>query len=289
MQKRNSLIEQQKLINALNNLATAYQEISVIKMKEARETINHSREYVDKLKQVFKSLTSSHSLDLSNQKIKKNLETAKVLITANSRFNGDILRKITDAFLKDKNNVHADIFIIGKMGQEYLNDANFNLKYTLIELPDSNINSEKLKFLLQKLNKYKNIYVYYAVFKTVLDQETIITQVPSIYTLLSSIKSEYNSKKDQNNAGKLYLFEPSGEEIANYLNNSVAMTLVRQTIYETELARNAARITAMTKLIDNTNQEKGKLKKQMFKLKREEYDKKQQERLTGISFWGKSI
>lgn len=285
MQKRASLKEDKQLIDILNNLATAYQEISVLKMKEARETIKHSRDFVEKLKIVFNSLTSSHELDLSKTKNLKKVNTAKVLITANSRFNGDILRKITDAFLTDKDNADADIFVIGKIGEDLLKEASLDFKYKTVQIPDTNITSQDLKELLQQLIKYRSVYVYYAVFKTVLNQEVLITQIPSIYSLLDK---KIQVQPDGSNS-MLYLFEPSGEEIADYLNDSVSISVVRQTIYETELARHAARISAMSKLIDKTNQESVKIKKEMLKINRSLNDRKQRERLTGISFWGGTI
>lgn len=285
MQKRASLNEDKQLIDILNNLATAYQEISVLKMKEARETIKHSRDFVEKLKIVFNSLTSSHELDLSKTKNLKKVNTAKVLITANSRFNGDILRKITDAFLTDKDNHDADIFVIGKIGEDLLKEASLDFKFKTVQIPDTNITSQDLKELLQQLIKYRSVYVYYAVFKTVLNQEVLITQIPSIYSLLDK---KIQVQPDGSNS-MLYLFEPSGEEIADYLNDSVSISVVRQTIYETELARHAARISAMSKLIDKTNQESVKIKKEMLKSNRSLNDRKQRERLTGISFWGGTI
>ena len=285
MQKRASLNEDKQLIDILNNLATAYQEISVLKMKEARETIKHSRDFVEKLKIVFNSLTSSHELDLSKTKNLKKVNTAKVLITANSRFNGDILRKITDAFLTDKDNHDADIFVIGKIGEDLLKEASLDFKYKTVQIPDTNITSQDLKELLQQLIKYRSVYVYYAVLKTVLNQEVLITQIPSIYSLLDK---KIQVQPDGSNS-MLYLFEPSGEEIADYLNDSVSISVVRQTIYETELARHAARISAMSKLIDKTNQESVKIKKEMLKINRSLNDRKQRERLTGISFWGGTI
>jgi F0F1-type ATP synthase gamma subunit len=285
MQKRASLNEDKQLIDILNNLATAYQEISVLKMKEARETIKHSRDFVEKLKIVFNSLTSSHELDLSKTKNLKKVNTAKVLITANSRFNGDILRKITDAFLTDKDNHDADIFVIGKIGEDLLKEASLDFKFKTVQIPDTNITSQDLKELLQQLIKYRSVYVYYAVLKTVLNQEVLITQIPSIYSLLDK---KIQVQPDGSNS-MLYLFEPSGEEIADYLNDSVSISVVRQTIYETELARHAARISAMSKLIDKTNQESVKIKKEMLKINRSLNDRKQRERLTGISFWGGTI
>lgn len=285
MQKRTSLNEDKQLIDILNNLATAYQEISVLKMKEARETIKHSRDFVEKLKIVFNSLTSSHELDLSKTKNLKKVNTAKVLITANSRFNGDILRKITDAFLTDKDNADADIFVIGKIGEDLLKEASLDFKFKTVQIPDTNITSQDLKELLQQLIKYRSVYVYYAVLKTVLNQEVLITQIPSIYSLLDK---KIQVQPDGSNS-MLYLFEPSGEEIADYLNDSVSISVVRQTIYETELARHAARISAMSKLIDKTNQESVKIKKEMLKINRSLNDRKQRERLTGISFWGGTI
>jgi F0F1-type ATP synthase gamma subunit len=254
-------------------------------MKEARETIKHSRDFVEKLKIVFNSLTSSHELDLSKTKNLKKVNTAKVLITANSRFNGDILRKITDAFLTDKDNHDADIFVIGKIGEDLLKEASLDFKFKTVQIPDTNITSQDLKELLQQLIKYRSVYVYYAVLKTVLNQEVLITQIPSIYSLLDK---KIQVQPDGSNS-MLYLFEPSGEEIADYLNDSVSISVVRQTIYETELARHAARISAMSKLIDKTNQESVKIKKEMLKINRSLNDRKQRERLTGISFWGGTI
>jgi F0F1-type ATP synthase gamma subunit len=289
MQKRSDLKDQDKILSAIYSLATAYQEISVMKMKKARETIDHSRFFVNKLKIVFDTLKASYPLNMK-QKNSRQLNSAKVLITASSRLNGDILRKITDLFIKDLESDEADLFVLGKIGQEYLNEYQNKYKIINIEMPENNLNMQNLNDFMLKLLNYKQVVVYYAVFKTVLEQEVLKTAIPSIFSLTDNGADAINSfQQGQDNFGKLYLFEPSGEEIATYLNDTVTTTFIRQTIFETELSKNAARITAMTQLIDKTNQKKNILKRALIKLKREELDKKQNERLMGISFWGSNI
>ncbi len=285
MQSKNDVVQEQNFLNTLGTIATAYQEISVMKMKETRSTIEQARGFVAQLKEVFDSLRFSYPIIKKREDQLKTKEAAKVLITANSRFHGDILRRIFNTFLKDQD-VKGDIFVVGRIGKDFIQEYNSDLEYQFFEIPDNNIRVNDLKPLLYELIQYKTIHVYYAQFKTVIEQDVIATEIPTIYKLLEDEEKEKQDKKEKG-AIPMYLFEPSGEEIAEFLNDNVTVSLMRQTLYETQLARYASRIKAMDALLSNIEEGIKHLKREKLKIQRDLNNKKQQERLSGIYLWGK--
>ncbi len=285
MQSKNNVVEEQNFLGTLRTIATAYQEISVMKMKETRSTIEQARSFVHQLKEIFESLRFSYPIIKKRADQLKTKDVAKVLITANSRFHGDILRKIFNTFIKDKD-LKGDIFVVGRIGKDFIQEYNENLEYQFFEIPDNNIKVNDLKPLLYELIQYKTIHVYYAQFKTVIEQDIISTEIPSIYTLLEDEEKNEQQSKNKGNI-PMYLFEPSGEEIAEFLNDNVTVSLMRQTLYETQLARYAARIKAMDALLSNIEDEMKYLKREKLKIQRYINNKKQLERLSGIYLWGK--
>lgn len=286
MLNKNILKDDLKFISTLKSLATVYQEISVLKMKKARETIDHSRLFVDRLKQIFNSIYYSHELIKKKFNNKKTRNIAKLVITANSKFNGDILRNIVSVFLQEKTDTQDDIFVIGKVGKEILEAELKNAKINFFETKDSDIASIDLRPLLEELVTYREVYIYMAEFKTVLKQVPMKLNIPILYSLLNNKnKLDDNLKMSDIGVAKLYLFEPSAEEIADYLDDNIITTFVRQSVYETELSRNAARINAMSELIETAGLEIKKIKRQEQKLKRDSQNKKQLERLNGVYLW----
>src|SRR3989338_10252264 len=161
------LIEEQKFMQILETIATAYQEISVMKMKEARGYIEHSRLFVNMLKDVFESLRYSknilHNLE-GNIQNKKPL--VKILITANTKFYGDILHKIFKTFIAEQSGA-GDIFLIGRVGKELLNEYKQIAQVKLYDIPDVNIKMEAIQPLIKDLLEYRQIFVYYAKFKSI--------------------------------------------------------------------------------------------------------------------------
>lgn len=289
MQTKNSIIEEQNFLGTLKTIATAYQEISVMKMKQTRDSIEHGRIFVAKLKHMFESLISSFP------SIKENAETphvkklAKVLITANARFHGDILRRIFNAFIADEGK-EGDILIVGKIGKDYLLQHGGDMKYTFYDVPDSNITVSDMRVLIHDLMQYETVLVYHAQFKTVVTQDIVTETIPSIYSLLEPeekalIDEQSSAPNPTAPPTPLYLFEPSGDTIAEFMNDSVRASLTRQTLYETQLARYASRIKAMDALMHNIEDQDKNLKREKVKIIRAINNKKQLERISGILLW----
>ncbi len=283
MQSKNTVVEEQNFLGTLKTIATAYQEISVMKMKETRASIEHSRLFVERLKNIFESLKFSYPIIKKREDERKTKQLAKILITANSKFHGDILRKIFHEFVKNDKQ-KGDIFVVGRIGKDFLHEYNRLIKYTYVNIPDNSITSPSLQPLIQELLQYTTVEVYYAQFKSVVQQDVKTTAIPSIYSLLEE-EEQQEKKMKHDRQVPLFLFEPSGEVIAEFLNNNTMITLMKQTLFETQLARFASRIKAMDTLLHNIEDDQKKLKREKVRIQRSVSGKKQQERLSGIFLW----
>ncbi|PIT89358.1 MAG: hypothetical protein COU27_00735 [Candidatus Levybacteria bacterium CG10_big_fil_rev_8_21_14_0_10_36_7] len=281
------LSEEQTFMQILQTIATAYQEISVMKMREARGYIDHARLFVNMLKDVFESLRYSqkvlHNLE-GNFEGKKPL--AKILITANTKFHGDILHKIIDSFMKEQDD-KGDTFLIGRIGRELLNEYQQTKNIKLYNIPDVNIKMSVLQPLIKELLGYRRIIVYYAKFKSIIEQDPVVTEISNINKLLDEEPQAEKELREKKTV-PIYMFEPSGEVIASFLNDNVVISLVRQSILETQLARYASRIKAMNSLLAKVDDNLDKLKKIERKLKRFQSDKKQTERISAMLYINQS-
>jgi len=279
------IVEEQKFMSVLQTIATAYQDISVMKMKETRGFIDHARRFVENLKSIFESLKYSYPLlDRLNRDEPEKKPLAKIVITANTKFHGDILRRIFEAFLKDQNE-KGDVFLIGRIGKDLMQEYGQKAAVKLFDISDINMKMGDLKPLIYYLLQYKKIYVYHAKFSSIVRQDPIVTELTNINKLLEEELIEEQEDRSLAEALPTYLFEPSGEKIVSFLNDNVIISLMRQAVLETQLARFAARLKAMDALLRKIDENMDKLHRQERKIQHDANNRKQLERISGMLFW----
>ncbi len=280
MQNSKNLEQDLDFLTVLRTLAVAYEDISIIKMQQTRNTILMARKYIDQLKNILESIQAAGSTSPLNHGIaKKKKPLATVVVTANTKFQGDITRRIFEHFAHSNRNP-GDIYVIGKIGNELMHDYDKNIKYTDFEVSDIDISMKDLQPFLQYLLQYQEINVYYALFKNLITQDPASVDIGNKYLLSLEAPDQIDKKKTPT-----FLFEPSVEEIGTFVNdNSIALMLL-QTIYETQLARFASRMKAMDLLIQRIDDDSVTIKHVQRKLQRQVENSKQLERLTGVALW----
>lgn len=281
MQNNKTLDNDQGFLNILRSIALAYEDISIIKMQQTRNTIVQARNYIAYLRNILESIQTTGSYKPDNNYIqRKKKPLARVIITANTRFQGDITRKIFDFFAK-KHEDTGDIYIIGHLGRELIKDYNKNLTYSEFKVSDIDISMKDLQPFLKRLLEYKEIHVYYGLLQNLMVQEPATIDIGNIDLLSEEEMIALRKVKPIPH----FLFEPSVEEISTFVNdNSVALMLL-QTVYETQLARFASRMKAMDSLIQRIDDDVVKIQYTAQKMRRYKESAKQQERLTGFSLW----
>ncbi len=280
MQKKTDLIEEIKFLDNLHNLATVYESISTMKMQQIRKSIISRRLYVNNLMDIFRSLQyekTEHEYSLAQPKDLKPL--AAVVITANAKFHGDILRRIFTYFTKHYDN-KGDLFVIGKIGREYLKEFSDKIKFQEYDVSDINFTVNDLKPILVHLLQYRKIHVYYALFKNIVDQIPVETDITDLEKLTKEEIEEARMNQHYE-----YLYEPSAQKISSFIHNNVTAMSLLQTLSETHLARLASRMNAMESLLGKINDDIKVLKQREHRVKRSIQDSKQLDRLAGMAVW----
>ncbi len=287
MQQKSIIDSEIDFLANLRQLARVYETISTIKMQQIRESIIQSRSFVASLMDIFQSLQYADpeekaqlEKELLEQRGKDLKPLATVIITANAKFHGDILRKTFEYFISQYDK-KGDLFVIGKIGRELVQDYKADIIFKEFDISDINFTIQDLKPILFHLLQYKKIHVYYAVFKNLVEQVPTDTDIADILKLSPE---ELQKETDVENHPE-FLFEPSGQEIAGFIHNSVIAMLLLQTVSETNLARLASRLNAMDALLQRIDADVKNLESRRRRAERHIENSKQSERLAGISLW----
>ncbi len=281
MQNRKEIGQNRDFLDTLKSLAMAYEDISIIKMQQTRNTILQARIYISRLKEILESIQKEDLLsNLDIHKASKKKELATVIITANTKFHGDIVRQVFDSFSHSNREV-GDVYLLGNLGKEFLYEYDKSIKYISVPVSDLDISMKELKPFLTELLNYKKIDVYYAIFKNLVLQEAHYSDIANI-DLLSEEEIEEIKK---NHERSHFLFEPTVKDIHAFVNDNAVGLLLLQTVYETQLARFASRMKAMDALIQKIDDDTLKLNQLEHRITRRIENTKQQERLTGITLW----
>src|SRR3989338_2390444 len=287
MQQKSDIANEIDFLANLRQLARVYESISTIKMQQIRERIIQSCSFVANLMDIFQSLQYEHpeeKVEVEKQLIEqrgKGLKPlATVIITANAKFHGNILRKTFDYFISQYDK-KGDLFVIGKIGRELIREYEADIIFKEFDISDINFTIQDLKPILFHLLQYKKIHVYYAVFKNLVEQVPTDTDIADILKLTpEELKKEAGSEHHPE-----FLFEPSGQEIAGYIHNSVIAMLLLQTVSETNLARLASRLNAMDALLQRIDVDVKHLESRKRRVDRNIQNSKQSERLAGMAMW----
>lgn len=252
-------------LSLMQQMANVYGEVALARMAMVRAGVLQSRAYLQELTKVFAHVQSAYLNKLKQtattvDKRKKltvlshNGLTVSVLISANTRLYGDLVRRTYDKFMEEFREGKAEATIIGKIGLSWFKeDMGKNQLYTYFDYPDEQMDQAALKEISKHLVQYEEIHVFYGEYKNVVVQEP---------RRLVMSASRPMSGQEENSPPQSYFFEPSLEAVMGYFEEEIFGTLLDQAMREAQLSKYASRLTAM----DRADQE---IDKFIVKLKRE--------------------
>ncbi len=273
------------LINTLKTVTQVYQEIAVMKMQKVRGSVLVTRDYYTKLSEIFYDVKRSYNKELKKLLAKEKKKTHKVdketrlsiLLSPNTKLYGEIVYKVVRHFINDIKKNNDEITIIGKLGKELFTNEQLSRPYTYFEIPDSEIRMDDLRAIISHISTFDKINVYYPKFENIVSQRSATESV--------SGDEPMNKGEDLNYRERVYLFEPNLNSILLYFKTQMISSLFKQTVHESQLARFASRVRAMEEALDNINVQAKELYSRQNKIKKLLENKKQIERLSGISLW----
>lgn len=292
MQNRKLVLAEIETLRTIKFLAQAYEEIAVMRIQKAKTSVLYTRNFVANLSKVFfdvkssyqreitKALEKSKKKDLPNNLsvFKKNGRTALVLISANTKLYGDIIKRIYDQFLEAVNSGQDDAVIIGKFGKGLYDQEKTKREYAYFELPDMKVTLEDLKPLIEYLAPFEKVKVFYGKFANV------VTQLPATSSISGEEPLETQTAETDNKT--YFAFEPSLESILQFFETSALSALFKQTADESELARLASRVMAMEDALMTIEKKEDILWLEQMRTKKILDNRKQIEVMAGSSLWG---
>ena len=282
--------ENLNVISAIKDITTIYQEIASMKVKQLRENVAKTRDFLNGIGSVYNHAKISYLGELQKQIIrgkiglqsasfiKRNGKKVLVLLSANEHLYGSLILDIWRNYIADLKKGDADAVIVGSVGRYFLRNEKLKVAASFFPLNDDKPKGSEIKRIIDFICRYEQIIIYYGEIISVMSQYPTKKAISGGVTLGEKVVK-----------AKSYLFEPSPEKIMEFFETEIIAALFNQTVYEHELARFAARMVAMDQATENANETLTKLNKEWRSAKRAIANSKQLGIFAGYSLWGNNV
>ncbi|WP_342387680.1 ATP synthase F1 subunit gamma [Salinicoccus bachuensis] len=243
----------------MSQITSAMHMVSNSKLRRAEENTRRFQPYMDKIQEAVQAIasgdnTSSHPM-LRERPVKR---TGYVIITSDSGlagpYNANIIKEITGK-IRERHNDNPDsydLFVIGRMGYEFLENRGYNITNHRIGLEDQPSFSSVKEVAQQSVAQFSNedideLYIVYNEFVSVLEQKV------STRKLLPLSEDDTANQTQASNLAT-YEFEPDKESILETILPQYAESLVYGALLDAKASEHAARMTAMKAATDNAKE-----------------------------------
>lgn len=244
-----------KSIQNTKKITKAMEMVAASKMKKVQESMNRSRPYNEKIKDVIKNLSEGvleykHPYILP--RIEKNIGV--IVISTDKGLCGGLNVNLFKHFMKIslklyENKTGVKTAIVGKKGELFANKIGLPVVGSITELGDKPKVADLLGIIKIMIDLYKTkeidaIYILYNKFINTMSQSPTYERI---------IPIQHNLFDKQDNSKKLwdYLYEPEPEKLLDLLMKRYVESLVYQAVVENIACEQAARMVAMKSATDN--------------------------------------
>lgn len=259
--------EDLEFLETFNSLAKALQEVSMIKMQAVQKYVLEAREFHDGLSQTYRDvrITVKYDPEQKLQVITPTKKSITVLLSANATMFGTLTDQVYSSFVDYvKQNTEDDIIILGKIGKDKFEKEATGREYKYFSLDDINKMYGKLLKIMAELIYYEKITLFYGRFVNMYSQEVTQKVLPG--NMLADLLT--TPIETQVTFEMLFTLEPTIKELEAFFAHQILGLLFRQSVYEFELARHAARVTSLETSLDSVEKQKKKMILLINKIKR---------------------
>lgn len=291
MAQKKLIQEDLEALNNVKELAESYEEIAVIRMQKIKDSVLRTRSYLIAISDIYVDLKSSYNMEVKDlikrmrkrektllASLQKNGKTLMVYLSSNGRLYGSVTQKTYHLFLDDLKKpefANADIAIIGSAGKEMFETSSETRPFTYFEIPDTKVEINHIKKIMQSFMPYEKVFVYYGKFGNVVNQSPISSSITG-EDIFEAEVPEIKEREDK------FIFEPDLEKIFHFFETQIMANLFSQTLLENQLARHASRVNSMEAALVNIEEETKKLNRLTTRLKHLTQNKKQLETISGV-------
>jgi ATP synthase F1 gamma subunit len=284
---KKELTRETEFLTILRTILETYEEIAATRMSRIRSSVLASRDFLLEINAIFQQVKTSYKTQIEvlmkNSKIKdsskltfikRNGKTLYVFVSANTGLYGEIIRKTYDVFVEKLKKEPGDVAILGKLGLQIFKAEEMKTPLTYFEFPDNRMDNAILQRIVEHIIQYEKVLVFYEQFNNVVSQSPIVTNISG-----DPLPWEKGGPQAK------YFFEPSLEKIMEFFEKEIFASIFQQTIFESELAKFAARMVSLDFASGNTKVRLKQVTLAKNRIKHQEENRKQLEKFASMSLW----
>jgi F-type H+-transporting ATPase subunit gamma len=272
-------------VRSLKDLTQIYGEIAAARMKKIRGVVISNRDYLAAIRSIFEEVLAAY-VRSSNKLLRKDIKdkrvtflshngkTVSVFFSANTGFFGNVIQETFNKFIADIRQENSEVTIIGRIGRGLFLEAEPTRSYVYFDLPDFGIDQDKLSQVVKHLVQYSVIKLYFGRF------QSVVTQKPYVETISEGVSMQ----KDLPQSKNYYIIEPSIEDVLIFFETQMFISILDQSIRESQLAKFASRILAMDSASQNIDKRILELKRRKLNVLHKSLNEKQLNSLSPVVF-----
>ncbi|MEK7502665.1 MAG: F0F1 ATP synthase subunit gamma [Patescibacteria group bacterium] len=290
MATKKEVTEEFDRISTLKDVLETYEEIAAARIQNTRSSVVVGRLFIEELNYIFQQVKSSHRDEMLRRMktrhikdpgkltfIERNGKTLYVLLSSNSGLYGDIIKKTSELFINLVKKEKADAVIIGRVGLELFKDAGVLTTYNYFDFPDNKVDNQALKKIISYILQYERIFIVYGRFENIVSQKPTVTGISGDPLVQEQTKTQVK-----------YFFEPSLDKIMKFFEAQIFASLFDQTVFESQLAKFASRMTSLEMRVENIKVILKEVAFEKEKIRHRIINKKQLETFSSMALWSQN-
>ena len=237
-------------VSNMQQITKAMKMVAAAKLRRAQEKVIASRPYAKQIQDVLARLAQAQT-DASHPLLEKRpvKRAGYILITSDrglcGGFNANLIR-LTRGIFEEQRDAESGLITVGRKGSDYFNRSNVKIISRFTGLGDNPDYNQARKIAGEIIGLYTSgevdeVYLVFSKFVSVLTQEPTLAKILPI-------------EPSEEKAGGDYIYEPSPQQMLEYLLPSYLESQVFSALLESKASEEGARMTAMDSATENAKE-----------------------------------
>lgn len=276
MRRANLIEKDMRGIGTLKDLTNVFESLASTQVAKVKTKAQLSQQFFNLLWQRYTAIRIDPSTRIGSREDTTNGRKVLILISAEAGLSGDLDMRMIETMQADYDPNTTDIIVLGSHGASQLSQRGIPyIRFFQVPESDSYVDVSPV---IETAQNYSTIVVYYEEYLSLGEQEV---RSINLINRLKDMTDEANEDDDIMTAEDT-IFEPSIEEIAHQMEETMMSLALSQMILQSGLAQSASRFNAMTVAEDRAGELLGEYKLEYHRSKRGENDRRLREVLVGI-------
>lgn len=272
-------------VATIKSITRVYEQAAARKMRTIKIEIEKINKYIGEADESYTSaklgLANAHDENM-RQLIMRGAfrrptkSSAVVLLSSQYHHYGSLMTDMAKLFVAEFNKGTSEGIVLGKVGLELIKKYGINTQnISYYDFDEANLDWTTVHAVSQKLADYAKVIVFYGEYKSVLTQLAKQDDISQVVV----ISPQGEEKK--------YLFYPKPEKSLSFLENQLISGKFVQKVYESEIAKYAARIKILEigQVAEKISEAVSDLNRGRRNFRKSQNNKKQQQLFTGSELW----